>query len=66
MLNSTWDFVKRHRGKIATVATVVGGVYATKKVFDHQGYQASDLIKQFSNKGNDVDPMLQVNSKRCF
>jgi hypothetical protein len=61
MINSTWEFVKRHRAKIATAATVVSGIYATKKIFDRQGYQTCDLLKQFSHYKNSAgDPMLQV------
>jgi hypothetical protein len=60
-MNSTWEFVKRHKNKIAAAATLVGGVYATKKILDQQGYQPGSLIKQFSSLGNNAsNPMLQV------
>jgi hypothetical protein len=62
-MNSAWDFVKRHKNKIAVAATLIGGVYATKKILDQQGYQPATLLKQFSSTGN-ADPMLQVRNLR--
>jgi hypothetical protein len=58
-MDTAWEFVKRHKTKIATAATFVGGIYATKKVLDYHGYQTSDFINKFTHKDG-RDPMIQV------
>jgi hypothetical protein len=65
-MEATWEFVKRHRSKIAVAATVVGGIYATKKVLDHQGYQPADLFKDYTKQQVKGDPILQVCSFAKF
>uniref|UniRef100_A0A914CCS5 rRNA-processing protein UTP23 homolog n=1 Tax=Acrobeloides nanus TaxID=290746 RepID=A0A914CCS5_9BILA len=33
-MSSVWEFLKRHRGKIATAGVIIGGVYGVKKAIE--------------------------------
>jgi len=39
-MSSLWELAKRHRGKLAAGATMLGGVYVAKKVWE------SDLLAE--------------------
>jgi hypothetical protein len=41
-LTSSWQFLKRHKGKLASGATVIGGIYAAKKVVESELF--TDLV----------------------
>ena len=55
----SWEFVKRHRRKIATIATAIGGVYAVKKVLDQQNIHLVDWLKGVdANDAHNMDSKL--------
>lgn len=39
-MSSVWEFVKRHRGKIATVGIAIGGAYVVKKAIENDAFQS--------------------------
>ncbi|KAI6243763.1 Peroxisomal assembly protein PEX3 [Aphelenchoides fujianensis] len=61
---SSWEFVKRHRNKIAAVATAIGGAYAVKKVLDHQGVNPREWFG--GQKSKEVDDETLSMSRKHF
>ena len=47
-LTTSWEFFKRHKGKLATGVTVVGAVVVAKKILD------SEVVYEIVHKVNDI------------
>ncbi|KAI6205835.1 Peroxisomal assembly protein PEX3 [Aphelenchoides besseyi] len=59
----SWEFVKRHRNKIAAIATTIGSAYVAKKVLDHQHINPFNVFKQ---KSEEIEDETCSKSKRHF
>lgn len=58
-----WEFIKRHRGKIAAGVTFVGGIYAVKRVVD------SDVLSELTGRQSSLvvekeETLSKVNASR--
>ncbi|CAD5234935.1 unnamed protein product [Bursaphelenchus xylophilus] len=70
-ISDIWGFVKRHRGKIAAATTVLGGIYAAKKVLESEQVrpyvqEGWPFVKGNGTESKEEDGFRLLQSRKAF